>query len=529
MDEIVADHQGVEFGGEEADNGVVHRIDNGFGIVVKRGVQHHRDAGDLTEFIDQFPITGIGLSRDRLYPGCAVHMGDGSEYRSLLFLDIHHKDHVGEMAAIARKVVVVGGALLQHRRREGAVALSLFDHLIDDVFVLRRPRVRHDAAVTESPGSEFRLPLHPTDDRACGHKFGGFTADVFPLFIIEKILPAGERLLQRIVVLQTAAPIQMAQPLELRFGIQLMVAVQGGSQGAAGVVGGGLYKHIFKEAGVEYLAVQCAIVGNTAGQTKIGVVVFFLVMAEDVKHDLFQRFLQRRGDVFVVLVEGLPFPAAGEHEVELLHLLEVDLVPSLRQQRVKVFEQIPVHRRIAVWGQAHDFVFVELFVAQHMNDMQIIDAQRILHRVFFQHLGLFPVGVHHHAGDLVPLAVDGEHQTALEARHIIGAYCVGDVMVHEIELFLVDGATEFRLQDGLDFLPQRDGGLACEKIGGYAIIAHLLFQDKFDGVDGKFIGVLDTVEPLLFDGGDHLTVHNQDRGGVVLVSIRRFMGQKQIS
>ena len=176
-------HQRVQPGGEEARHRLVHGVHDGLRVVVEGGVEDDGDAGELLERPQERPVAGVGVRRHGLHPRGAVHVRHRAQDRAGLRAHAQGEGHEGELGDRRRQLEPVAGALQPGGGRKGAVPLALLDHGVDAVLVLRRARVRQDAAVAQRARPLRRMALRPCRrlaERERSPGFGGWGAILLP-------------------------------------------------------------------------------------------------------------------------------------------------------------------------------------------------------------------------------------------------------------------------------------------------------------------------------------------------------------
>src|SRR5262249_6550798 len=106
------------------------------------------------------------MSRDCLDAGRSVHVGCRAQNPPFFWANFERKRHEEEGALARWNLEILGGILLQDRRREGPVSFPFFDKLVDDVFVFRRAGIREDAAIAEGARAKLGASLDPADNVA---------------------------------------------------------------------------------------------------------------------------------------------------------------------------------------------------------------------------------------------------------------------------------------------------------------------------------------------------------------------------
>ena len=85
-------HQRVHLGAQETIERLLRLAHHRF-IFVERGIEHHWNIRETSEFLDQLVITRIGTSGNRLQSAGAVDMRDGWNETSLLLANLKHLHH----------------------------------------------------------------------------------------------------------------------------------------------------------------------------------------------------------------------------------------------------------------------------------------------------------------------------------------------------------------------------------------------------------------------------------------------------
>src|ERR1700685_4389674 len=87
-----ADGEDIHSGAEEAVDGLGGRVDDGL-VLVERGIEKDRDAGDVAEAADELPVKRINVAFDGLKAASAVTMSDGGYAVALAGVDLVSPDN----------------------------------------------------------------------------------------------------------------------------------------------------------------------------------------------------------------------------------------------------------------------------------------------------------------------------------------------------------------------------------------------------------------------------------------------------
>ena len=236
-----------------------------------------------------------------------------------------------------------------------------------------------------------------------------------------------------VVVTDITAPEGVLQPRRRKRRVHLVRHRQRAPDRAAGIVGRRLHEDVPEQAAVPELADHAAVLPDAAGDREVLVPGQRLVVAQDVEHQVLERFLHRGGDVLVQLRERFAAHARLQDVVEAEHALVVDHVVAARQQRVERPEDVAEPRRIAVRGKTHHLVFVVDPVPEEADHPRVVVAQAEMLRLGTQHAQVLPAAVEHHRGHALADAVHREHEALIEAAQREAADRVRHVMAHEAE------------------------------------------------------------------------------------------------
>src|SRR5712672_629500 len=90
----ITHHQHVHFGAEKAIKRLFWLTNHGL-ILIERGVEYHRDAGEVAISPNQPVIARISATIDGLQPSGAVDVGDRRDQSPLLLADLEYLHHEG--------------------------------------------------------------------------------------------------------------------------------------------------------------------------------------------------------------------------------------------------------------------------------------------------------------------------------------------------------------------------------------------------------------------------------------------------
>src|SRR5262245_37614731 len=119
-------------------------------ILVKRGVEHHRNAGEFAVGPDQSMISRVGAPIDRLQPTRSVDMSDSGDQWPLVLADLEDLHHEGNVIVLLEPI---RHCLFEHRGRERTEGFPSLDLSVQNGFHVRSARIADNGAVAERTGT----------------------------------------------------------------------------------------------------------------------------------------------------------------------------------------------------------------------------------------------------------------------------------------------------------------------------------------------------------------------------------------
>ena len=105
FNQIIAHRQNVHPGTKETVDGLFRGQDDRL-VLVEGGIEEHRHAGQLFEFLDQRPVPRVGLAAHRLKTSSSIDMRRGRNggplFRAHRVRKIHERRGVGTLEVFAR-------------------------------------------------------------------------------------------------------------------------------------------------------------------------------------------------------------------------------------------------------------------------------------------------------------------------------------------------------------------------------------------------------------------------------------------
>ena len=133
-------------------------------VLVERGVEHHRHAGERRESLDQAVVARIGVARARSaagpMPSTWVTAGISARFSARIGKTCIMKGTSSSSSNHSRD------GLAQDRGRERAEGLAPLDLAVEDVLHVGAARVAEDRAVAERARPPLHAALEPADDLA---------------------------------------------------------------------------------------------------------------------------------------------------------------------------------------------------------------------------------------------------------------------------------------------------------------------------------------------------------------------------
>ena len=170
-DKVVSQKKSIDPGACERLQGIIGRRHQRF-LVVERGVEHERNAGELSKSTDQRVEQRILLRVDQLHAAGSVLMHHGRNAAPLDRADRVGQDHETPArsgpVAVARHREPALGVFGKDRRAERPEWLAVLDAAIELIANASAARVCQQRAVAQRPRAELHAPLKPADDLPLG-------------------------------------------------------------------------------------------------------------------------------------------------------------------------------------------------------------------------------------------------------------------------------------------------------------------------------------------------------------------------
>src|SRR5262249_30869114 len=163
LNNAVTQHQTVHTTPRKSTECFGRRVDDRLTFEIERRVQHQRDAGCLSESLNQPMIFRADVPVDRLQPTRAVDVRYGRDDFPLVLVHMHDIKHETRWVMLHRVLQIekLFGALGQNGRRKGPERLAKLDLYIDKIFHVGAPGVGQNASMPQGTRAPFKPSVKP--------------------------------------------------------------------------------------------------------------------------------------------------------------------------------------------------------------------------------------------------------------------------------------------------------------------------------------------------------------------------------